>query len=226
MNHPRILCLALLSLSLAACRSTQPSATQPVLRPAPPITAAELSKPKELTTTATITAGGAKPRTVPYRIRPQDSHWLSELPGVRETVFEVRDGTQYVLSEREFSESVATAYAPPLLLLPAHLEMDKPVTGESHVTVTTLDGKPRDSGQVRYTIRLLGRQQLQTPSGSVEVYVIQADRHMKLKLAEANVQIISQYEPGKGLVGQKVHRQTRVLGLLPGRKDEQLTIKR
>lgn len=228
MKQLPILCLALASFSLIACRSTStpPSATQPVLKPAPPVSAAELSDLKSLQTSATLTIGSGQPLSVPYRVRAQDAQWVVELPGVRETVLEVRDGAQYVIGEREFSESVATAYTPALLLLPKRLEMDKPVTGESQVAITGLDGKPRDSGQVRYTIRLLGRQKIHTESGPAEVYVVQAERHMKLKLAEADIQIISRYRPGKGLVEQEVQRQTRVLGLIPARKHEQLTLKR
>jgi len=225
----RIFPIVLLVLGLLpACRS-QPAAgraeTQAELRATGPIAAEELSRGREVNTTATLRVGEGAAKKVEYRVREEEGRWVVEIPGVRETVIEGRNGAQYVVSEKEYSESVATRYSPPLLLLPARLDMAEPAKGESQVTVTGLDGKPRESGSVTCTVRLLGQQRMRT-GGEAEVYVVEAVRKMKLKLAEAEVRITWRYRPGRGLVEQEVDRQTRVLGLIPTRKSEELTIRR
>ncbi|MCC7408587.1 MAG: hypothetical protein IT442_10985 [Phycisphaeraceae bacterium] len=167
------------------------------------------SNPKSSRVTATLT--------------PQGDLWRWEIP-TRSVVYLRRtdDGSIVITAEDSLTDNVHVEYDPPIPLLPADLDpTSKPLTGQSKMLVKNLsNNSTRDEGACRYTLELLGTQKLRTAAGRYEVIVTRATRRVDLKLADADVTILTAFSPTQGPVAQQIRRLTKALGLFPSRSDE------
>ena len=88
------------------------------------------------------------------------------------------------------------------------------------MTVLNLpDGRVRDDGEVRYTVELLGRQQIRTQTGQYDAYVLAMKRQIQLLSASSTVSIRAAYAPGKGLVAEHVVRDVKIPGIINLRQE-------
>lgn len=137
------------------------------------------------------------------------------------------DGSLVLPGEQDFSENVAIFYKPPLLKMPAQLHPGQAVTRESEMLIKHLDtGKVRDRGTCRVRMTLTGTQRIATDVGEIEAVIVESERLIDLKLANVVVRITSAYEPGFGLVHERVERRVHVLGVPTPARVETWTLHR
>lgn len=174
-----------------------------------------------------------KEKRVTFELAKVDAQtWTWAAEDFRVTTLSIDDdGGIRIKSDIEFDEDADARYAPPLPMLPAKLEPDKPVTAESKMTVYDANGKKiKAKGTCRVTIELLGKRSVDTPIGPIECYVIRTTRKIDLDLANVEVVIHNAYAPalgkgkGSGLVRQAFERHTKALGLLGGKTAEELVL--
>ena len=126
------------------------------------------------------------------------------------------DGAVRLLGEEDLRENVVILYKPALMLMPGTLTPGETFTSRAQMKVRRRDtGKERDRGRCRVQITVLGMQSVQTGDGPIEAVVVLSNRHIDLQLADVEVTVTAAYEPGFGLVAERVEQQIRALGL-PG----------
>ena len=131
-------------------------------------------------------------------------------------------GEVLVSQEDELRDGVTVEYTPPLTVLSEKLIMHEPIERTSNMIVKNLhNGSVRDRGTCKYRVELLGKKEIQTPAGTFDAYIVQMDRHINLKLAEATVHSRTAYSPGWGWVGEEIRCVTKPMRLFEIQESEQ-----
>lgn len=172
-----------------------------------------------------VTVNSGPSLRMSYKLVSQDGRlWIETLGQMRITYMQVSPGGGIeILEERALLEGVRVEYQPALPVLPARLEPGKPLQAVSQMTVLNLkDGQVREKGHVTYTVELVGRQWTWTPMGPVNCYILNMKRQVQLRMATSTVTVQGAYAPNQGLIGEREIRDTRVLGLIPVRREQQL----
>ena len=127
-----------------------------------------------------------------------------------------QDQTVLLLEEQDYIQQVKVVYNPPIKVIPSDLLHDKSQTLTSKMTVYSLNGKTqRDKGTCTVTLKVLGKQTLNTPAGKFEAIVIQTLRKLQLGLARGTVKTLDYYVPHVGLVAHKIQRKLITMGFIP-----------
>jgi hypothetical protein len=164
-----------------------------------------------------VTEGYKHPRQVDYRMEAdEDGQWRLSTDGTGVVYFRKgNDGAVEITREDDMGENVAVSYEPPIVGVPTALVPGKMVRGSVNMTVRNLkNGHVRDAGRCDYTVELLGRQEVTTPAGRFDAYVIRSTRTIELKHARSQVTIQGWYVPAKGEVLEHVKELTTALGVL------------
>ena len=197
--------------------------TNGVIHETGPVLARELLPLRQMTGEFWVRSDRGPDRTVSYSLKSDDGQlWIETLEHLQVTVLKLTpEGGVAINHEIAFDERVRVEYDPPLLLLPPLLERGKPVETICRMTVLNLsDGQLRESGQVVYTVELIGGQTIESHDGRDNAFVLTMKREIQLLTARSTVFIRAAYVPGKGLVAEHVVRETKILGMISTRQEQ------
>lgn len=176
-----------------------------------------------------FTLGKLAGQKLPHRrsILP-DGKIIDLLEGHQSAEFVVDDAVS-LLAEDDYTSKVRVVYDPPMTILPAMLRAGETTEqlSESAMTVTNLaDGSPRDKGRCKYKVELLGRDNVVTPAGSFDAWIVRTTRHLTLQMASGTVVTHSAYVEGRGLIAEHVEQNLKMLGLIAIKSEDEFRLAR
>lgn len=225
-------------LATIACLSG--CATPPKGHPPGPVSHSRL-EPAQSTTAADLFPLLAGNRSIGRQIGNQGRHvlnsqlksdamskWQWILEDVRVLhLLSTENGALLLTAEEEYQEAVHVTYDPPLIMLPAYLAMNQPITQRTEMTIVNRsDGSPRDHGWCTHRVELLGRWSITTSAGTFNTFVVQTQRDIELNLAQVQVTSVTSYAPGLGMIVDEIHRITRPMRLFDISQTETLELDR
>ena len=226
---PFAIVLSQLATVLLGCRSITAHDLEALfeatsLPVAGPVQARDLLRLHPTSGTFIVTVNSRPALRASYTLVPQDGGmWIETLDRIQITHLQASpEGGIDILQEQALEEAVRVEYRPALPLLPAQLEPGKPVQSVSQMTVLNLkDGQVREKGHVTYTVELVGRQRARTPMGPIDCHILNMTRQIQLQMVSSTVTVRGAYA-NQGLMGERQIRDTKVLGLIPVRREREL----
>ncbi|MDP7348968.1 MAG: hypothetical protein QF735_12070, partial [Phycisphaeraceae bacterium] len=143
-----------------------------------------------------IVDGDEAEQIAELRIEQQDDAWVRHAPGGRITHLTVdAAGNIIVTAVEDLDHDVITRYDPPLMLMPAALEPNKPIIIESSMTIVDRDDPARqvDEGTCRQLFVHDGDQVVMAPAGRFDCHRIRMKYRAKLRFAEVTTQTVRHY---------------------------------
>ncbi len=159
-------------------------------------------------------------------VRGQASRVRVEVPGVSAALLErADDGSIRILSHWDHQAGHRIDYDPPTILLPARLIEGEETRFVSQVVVyDTSDGSREASGKCVHTVRLVGRESLETRAGRFDVVRVDLSREVDVPIAKARVTIELGFVPGRGRVLERTVEELRFFGFVGKRESSVLEL--
>jgi hypothetical protein len=203
-----------------------PAATSPASAQASSTLAKDLLPLAPRSVTFVVTEGKELGKSLTHTLAQTARGWEMSTQDVSVVRLHLDDKGDLLVSEEEdLDENVLVVYEPALRALPAKLVEGEPSTQTVHMTVVNRrTHKVRDEGSCDITVEFVATRPVQTPAGPITATVVKTTRHIKLGLAEATVTMHSAYQPGQGVVVDRVEQHTRAVGLFTMNKTQELRL--
>lgn len=157
--------------------------------------------------------------------RLKDQTWSLNVEDLREIQFRASNGRVMVTRDVDVKENVRVDYDPPLEFLKPSLAKNQPINGESTMIVRNRKtGSIRDQGTCVYQVTLVGKKQIDTELGKLDVQHIRMTRKIKLNLAQVDITIDQLRHATFGLIRSYTVRQTKALGLFGSTTTEDMVL--
>ena len=121
-----------------------------------------------------------------------------------------------MVAVEDAKHAVITWFTPPLVIVPANLEVGGKVTQTCTMNIKNIADQTleRDSGSCTQTVTLMGKKELSLPIGTFDVHHFRTEHEAKLKLAHVNEVRDSYYGHSGWLLKQSSSESVKTVILL------------
>ena len=183
--------------------------------PSTPITAQQLLPRQSRQGFYRIAAGPDAGALVRFTFEPQGNRWVLTKEGLtrHELVYDEL-GNVLIVREVNFRVNREIVYDPPIMLLSAALDTNRPVTGTSQVTIRELGlGGITYQGTCTWEMLFAGTHLIHTVAGDMESYFVRLSHHLSLPMTHVALTVDFGYVIHEGMTSINVYQTAWVLGL-------------